>query len=48
MKPYKKIVILLNLVLVVFLFNFSVWKKERVLAAGNLVLLQLALLIPAP
>ena len=42
MKPYKKIVILLNLVLVVFLFNFSVWKKEKVLAEGNLVLLKLA------
>ena len=42
MKLYKKIIILLNLVLVVVLFNFSVWKKEKVLAEGNMVLLQLA------
>ena len=42
MKRCKKIIILLNLVLVVVLFNVSVWKKEQVLAHGDLVLLQLA------
>ena len=42
MKKYKWIVIALNLILVLFLFNKSVVEKEKILNEGKLVLLQLA------
>jgi uncharacterized membrane-anchored protein len=42
MKKYKSILILSNLVLVLFLFHRSTWKKEQVLKNGDLVLFQLA------
>ena len=42
MKKYKIIIILLNLVILLFLFNKSVLDKEETLANGKLVLLKLA------
>ena len=42
MKKYKQIVILVNLVIVLFLFNRSVVEKESLLESGKLVLLKLA------
>ena len=42
MKKYKWIVILVNLVIVLFLFNRSVVEKENLLENGKLVLLELA------
>ena len=42
MKKYKWLVILLNLILVLFLFNKSIVEKEKLLSTGKLVLLKLA------
>jgi len=42
MKKYKWIVIAFNLVLVLFLFNKSIFEKEKILNEGKLVLLRLA------
>lgn len=41
MKKYKRIIILLNLIIVLVLFNNFVVKKESLLANGELVLLEL-------
>lgn len=46
MKKYKWIIILLNLVLLLLYFNYSVVKKEELLKEGQLVLLELAPLDP--
>ena len=42
MKKYKWIIILLNLVLLLIYFNYSIAKKEELLKEGQLVLLELA------
>ncbi len=42
MKKYKWIVIAFNLILVLFLFNKSIFEKEKILSEGKLVLLGLA------
>ena len=42
MKKYKWIIILLNLIILLGLFNNSILKKETLLADGQLVLLELA------
>lgn len=42
MKKYKWIIILLNLIILLIYFNFSVSKKEELLKDGQLVLLRLA------
>lgn len=42
MKKYKWMIILLNLVILLVYFNYSVAKKEELLKGGQLVLLQLA------
>jgi len=42
MKKYKWLVILLNLILILFLFNKSIVEKENLLSNGKLVLLKLA------
>lgn len=42
MKKYKWVIILLNLILVLFLFNKSIVEKEELLLNGKLVLLKLA------
>lgn len=42
MKKYKWLVVLLNLILVLFLFNKSIVEKENLLSNGKLVLLKLA------
>ncbi len=42
MKKYNKYILLLNLVLIVVLFNNSVWEKEKTLKTGTLVLIPLA------
>ena len=42
MKKYKWIVIAFNLILVLFLFNKSIFEKEKILSEGKLVLLKLA------
>ena len=42
MKKYKWAVILVNLVLLLVLFNHSIFEKEKVLSEGKLVLLKLA------
>ncbi|MDH6251049.1 putative membrane-anchored protein [Chryseobacterium sp. H1D6B] len=42
MKKYKWIIILLNLIILLIYFNFSVSKKEEILKDGKLVLLPLA------
>lgn len=42
MKKYKWIIILLNLIILLVYFNFSVSKKEELLKDGKLVLLKLA------
>lgn len=42
MKKYKWYLILLNLIILLVYFNFSVYKKEELLKNGQLVLLQLA------
>lgn len=42
MKKYKWFIILFNLILVLFLFNKSIFEKEKILSEGKLVLLKLA------
>lgn len=42
MSKLKKILLILNLALIVVLFNFSVYKKEQTLHKGTLVLMPLA------
>ena len=42
MKKYKWLIILLNLILLLVYFNWSVFKKENLLENGQLVLLKLA------
>jgi len=42
MKKYKWIIILLNLVLLLIYFNYSIAKKEELLKEGQLILLELA------
>ncbi len=42
MKKYKWIVIAFNLIMVLFLFNKSIFEKEKILSEGTLVLLRLA------
>ena len=42
MKKYKIVIILLNLLLLLALFNYSIVKKETILSKGKLVLLELA------
>ena len=42
MKKYKWLIILLNLILFLVYFNWSVFKKEKLLQNGQLVLLKLA------
>ncbi len=42
MKKYKWVVIAFNLILVLFLFNKSIFEKEKILSEGKLVLLKLA------
>jgi len=42
MKKYRKYIILLNLVIVLFLFHKSIFHKEETLKNGKLVLLELA------
>ncbi len=42
MKKYKKIIILVNLIILLVLFNHSLFKKEELLSNGKLILLELA------
>ena len=42
MKKYKWLIILLNLILLLVYFNYSVVKKEELLKEGQLILLELA------
>lgn len=42
MKKYKGIIILLNLILLLIIFNSSLVEKEEILSEGKLVLLKLA------
>lgn len=42
MKRYKWAIILLNLVLLLVFFNVSLTRKEKIIAAGDLILLKLA------
>lgn len=42
MKKYKWIVILINLIILLVWFNNSIYKKEKLLAEGQLILLELA------
>src|SRR5690606_36547673 len=42
MKQYKGIIILLNLILLLVIFNSSLVEKEEILSEGKLVLLKLA------
>lgn len=42
MKKYSRIIIVLNLALLLLYFNYSVNKKEELLANGQLILLELA------
>lgn len=42
MKKYKNLFIIINLLLLMLYFNYSVAKKESILAQGQLVLLELA------
>jgi len=42
MKAYKWVIILLNLVALFSFLNFSIFKKERLLAEGKLILIALA------
>ncbi len=46
MKKYKWIVVILNLLVLLFYFNYSIVKKEDILAQGQLILLELAPLDP--
>lgn len=47
MKKYSRILIIVNLILLLGYFNWSVYQKEQTLKDGQLVLLQLAPSIPA-
>ncbi len=42
MRKYKWIIIGFNLILILFLFNKSIFEKEKILSEGKLVLLRLA------
>lgn len=42
MKKYKKIIILINLIILLFFFNRSIFQKEALLSKGQLILLELA------
>lgn len=42
MKKYKWIIILINLILLLSFFNYSIIQEERVLSDGQLILLELA------
>jgi len=42
MKKYKWIIILINLIILLFMFNNSILKKEELLTEGQLILLELA------
>ncbi len=42
MKKYKKIIILINLVIVLILFHRSMYNKEKIVSEGKLILLELA------
>jgi len=42
MRKYKWIIIIINLIILVFTFNKSVFKKEELLSGGQLILLELA------
>ena len=42
MKKYSRILIIVNLILLLGYFNWSVYQKEQTLKDGQLVLLQLA------
>ena len=42
MKRYKWVIILVNLILLIGYFNFSIFKKEKTLKNGQLILLKLA------
>lgn len=42
MKKYKWIIILINLIVLLVFFNNSIFKKEKLLSKGQLVLLELA------
>ncbi len=42
MKKYKWIIIVVNLIILLAFFNHSIVKKERLIADGNLILLELA------
>lgn len=42
MKKYKGIIILINLIILLGLFNYSILQKEELLSEGQLVLLELA------
>lgn len=42
MKKYKWIIILINLIILLVLFNNSIYQKEKLLSDGQLILLELA------
>ena len=42
MKKYKWAIIVVNLILLLAYFNYSVFQKERILKDGKLILLELA------
>ncbi len=42
MKKYKSLIILINLIILLIFFNYSIVKKETILSEGKLVLLELA------
>ncbi|MGB4958897.1 MAG: GDYXXLXY domain-containing protein [Saprospiraceae bacterium] len=42
MRDYKNIIILINLIIILYLFNSSIFKKEKLLTDGQLILLELA------
>ena len=42
MKKYKRILIIVNLILLLVLFNNSILQKETLLSNGQLILLELA------
>lgn len=42
MKKYREVLIVVNLIVVLIIFNYSVYEKEHILLEGKLVLLKLA------
>lgn len=42
MRKYKEVLIVVNLIVVLLIFNYSVYEKEQILSKGKLVLLKLA------